>query len=258
MNQISNLESAFSQAGVGVQRFGTDALRVNLAGNQISTLITPKNITPLERVFRRNTVDGTLTASPERPFSFELGAIDVPSKMMFVMLDTRFAIYVPSGLIPGDTEELEDRRLSTSVGYDVLFTDSRMDNIEYQLEPSNPALATDSSASSENAGLIPGDGISGVAPSVFARLRAEQATGPSASGLSTLPQRHRRDSHLTMPFTYLVSENKRVNFRVACFRPIPFPVAFFEVDVTGFLIGKNVIEQFSDRIVTNLASVGSY
>lgn len=244
--------SAFQQAGIQASPVGTGStletrcasLRVNLAGNQIGTLVTPESITPLEQTFRRNPVDGTLTATPERPFVFELGAIDVPSQMSFVILDVRWAVYIPSGIAVGDTRELEDRRLSTVLGYDMKFTDSRNANLRYELEPSDPTPLTNTFSPDSNAGSIPGDGISGVPQSLFAQLRAQQVGSGTAAGLSTMPQRHRRDSQLNMPFTYLVSANKRVNFETIVFRPIPIPIAFFEVEVSGFLIAQNAILDF--------------
>lgn len=250
------LLQTLQQAGLPVQpgAHGSDletrcsTLRINIAGNQIGTLVTPESVTPLERLFRRLPTDGVLTASPERPFSFELGAVDVPAQMAFVLLDTRWAIHVPSGIAVGDTRELEDRRLSTVLGYDMRFTDSRVANLSYQLEPSLPTSATETFSSGVNAGSIPGNGVGGVAPSLFAQLRAQQILN-GASGLSTLPQRHRRDSQLTMPFTYIVTENKRVNFDVTVFRPIPIPVAFFEVEVAGFFIGQNAILDFARSVI---------
>ena len=222
-------------------------LRVNLAGNKIGTLVTPESVTPLERLYRKKPVEGTLTATPERPFSFELGVIDVPAQMSLVILDVRWAIHVPSSLAVGDTRELEDRRLSTVLGYDMRFTDSRTSNLEYNLEPSDPVAASGTFAADSNAGSIPGDGISGVPESLFAQLRAQQVNN-GASGLSTMPQRHRRDSQLDMPFTYLVNENKRVNFDVTVFRPIPIPIAFFEVEMSGFLIGQNAVKDFVESV----------
>jgi hypothetical protein len=167
--------------------------------------------------------------------------------MSLVLLDVRWAIHVPSGIAVGDSRELEDRRLSTVLGYDMRFTDARDANLSYQLEPSRPVPATDTFASSTNAGSIPGDGIGGVPPSLFAQLKAQQM-GNNAAGLSTMPQRHRRDSHLDMPFTYLVNENKRVNFDVTVFRPIPIPISFFEVEVAGFFIGQNAILEFANSV----------
>jgi hypothetical protein len=170
---------AFKQAGIPVQPVGggasvetsCSALRVNLAGNMLGTLVMPESITPLERLFRRLPVDGTLTATPDRPFSFELGTIEVPQQMSFVMLDYRWAIHVPSGIAAGDTQELPDRRLSLQVGYDVKFTDARSDNLAFELDPSLPSETTASFASSTNAGSIPGDGIGGVSESLVDRLR---------------------------------------------------------------------------------------
>lgn len=248
-----SLMKAMQAAGVPVQPesdLATDCatLRINLAGNKISTLITPNSFTTVERLFRRFPVDGTLTASPERPFTFELGAIDVPQQMAFVLLDTRWAIHVPSGLAVGDTRELEDRRLSTVLGYDIRFTDSRHADLRYELEPSRPAPQTTTFAQASNAGSIPGNGVSGVPQSLFDQVRAQQTGSGKASGLSTMPQRHRRDSQLDMPFTYMVTENKRLNFEVTVFRPIPIPVSFFEVEVAGLFIGQNAVLKFIESI----------
>lgn len=240
---------AVTNSGKGSSPLETrcSTLRVNLAGNKLGSLVTPESVTPLERLYRRNPVDGIYTATPERPFSFELGAVDVPAQMALVILDVRWAIHVPSGIAVGDTRELEDRRLSTVLGYDVKFTDSRTANLEYQIEPSDPVSATSTFATNSNAGIIPGDGISGVPESLFARLRAQQVSNP-ATGLSTMPQRHRRDSQLDMPFTYLVTENKRVNFEVTVFRPIPIALSFFEVEMSGYFMGQNAIKDFVESV----------
>jgi hypothetical protein len=258
-----------------------------LAGNHLLSLLTSQNITPLERVFRRSPIDGVLTATPARPFKFEMGAIDVPAQMVFVLLDWRFAIYVP-GAQPGNVIELEERQLATSVGFDVQFTDKRTSNLEYQLEPSPPSLATDTFAQNPNAGLIPTSGVGpttlrpdgsvfiGTAPlqntnvrsdgtnftsavpqSVFDQLRASSFAGASGSALSTLPERHRRDMQFAMPFTYVINSNQRVNFSTVCFRPIPLAISFFEVEASGFFIGQNALKDFLDSIVPQAPRPGS-
>lgn len=256
----NNAVSTFQQGGVSAPpssvQTNCSTFRINLAGNQICSLITPESVTPLERLYRRKPVDGIYTATPQRPFTFELGAIEVPAQMSLVILDTRWAINVPSGLAVGDTRELEDRRLSTVLGYDMKFTDSRTADIAYELEPSIPTPATSTFSPDSNAGSIPGNGISGVPQSLFARLRAQQVGAASASGLSTMPQRHRRDSQLDMPFTYLVGSNKRVNFEVTVFRSVPIPITFFEVEMSGFLIGANAIGEFM-KSVRPCISMGS-
>jgi len=239
--------------GTNNEAGGCSALRINIAGNKIGTLITPTAITPLERVFRSFPVDGTLTATPEKNFSFELGTIDVPPQMNFVLLDTRFSIYVPTAT--GDNRELEDRRLSRQVGYDIRFNDTRTTNAQYQVDPSEPSLTSDTFSSGFNAGIIPGDGIGGVSDAEFQRLRTSN-NGLGSASLSYQPQRRRRESQLDMPFTYLVDEGKRVNFDVQVFRQIPIPISFFEVEVAGFLIAKNEIKSFVDNIKPCI-SVGS-
>lgn len=250
--QVPAVAKAFQQAGVPFSPVGggstvesqCGAIRINLAGNKIGTLVTPESVTPLERLFRKLPVEGTLTATPERPFSFELGAIEVPAQMSLVLLDFRWAIHVPSGIAAGDTRELEDRRLSLQVGYDMKFTDSRNDNLLFELDPTLPTTSTSTFQAGTNAGSIPGNGIGGVAPTIFEQLRNTAAGRNRSAGMSTRPQRHRRDSQLNMPFTYVVNEYKRVNWEVTVFRPIPIPISFFEVEVSGFLIGQNAIKDF--------------
>lgn len=253
-NGCSNpLHAQFERGGIPSQAVGAHAVRVNLAGNFISSLVTPKSITPLERLFRKNAVSGVFTASPTRPFRFELGTLDVPQSMSFVLLDYRYAIYAPSGVAAGDTYELEDGRISTSVGYDLTFSGSRMADIAYQLEPVDPQPSVASSFSPDsNAGSIPGNGISGVPPSLFDQIRADSSAASANVALSTQPQRHRRDAQLAMPFTYIVAANKRVSLSVVVFRPIPFPISFFQGELSGFLIAQQALDAFMDKVVPNI------
>ncbi|MFQ5550689.1 MAG: hypothetical protein ACE5FJ_05580, partial [Gemmatimonadales bacterium] len=209
----SKLPAATDQRYVRSEACG--AVRTILAGGDLMKLINHPSVTPLERIFRRNPLPGAFTATPEEPFSFELGALEIPKQMSLVLLEYRFAIYVPSGIVAGDTLELEDRRLSTSVGYDVLFSEKRPDNVRYELTPSDPTtLATETFQAQADAGTIPGGNLSPVTAATFQRLRADNRRATISSALSTLPQRHRRDAQLDMPFTYIVNSNQRVNLQV--------------------------------------------
>lgn len=223
--------------------------RITLAGNQILSLVTPDLVTPVERVYRRNPLAGTYTATPSRPFTFELGAFTVPKQKVLVVLDYRFGIYVPSGIVPGDVEELQDRRLSVSVGWDFKIIEKRDQDLAYQLEPIDPALLTQLNAPGNNPGFIPGSGVSQPSPYVFQSQNSNNFASATGSALSTQPQRHRRDAQLTMPFTYAAMENQRVNLSCVVFRPIPIPVAFFESEFSGFLMDASSWEDLRKRIL---------
>lgn len=208
-------------------------IRVALSGNVLHTLITPDGVDKLDRTFRKLPPVGMQGATPSNPMTFELGAVSVPRNMSFVILDTRFALYVPAE-VPGDVRELEDRRLATSIGWDMKFTEKRPDNALYQLEPSVPTLANQTYASQ-----------TGVSAATFADLASGGGFAAVAgSALATLPQRHRRDSQFAMPFTYVVAQNQRVNLNAVVFRRVPIPLAFFEASITGFFVGANEIERF--------------
>lgn len=229
-------------------RCGT--VRTVLAGGEIMKLLNHPSLTPLERIFRRTPPPGSFTATPANPVAFELGALEVPNAMSFVLLEQRFAIYIPSGVIAGDFEELEDRRLSTSVGFDVLFTETRNANLRYELTPSPPTTRTEAFAPQINPGFIPGQGLSQVDESVFQRLRGSNTRNTVGSALSTLPQRHRREAQLGgMPFTYVLNSNQRLNFQVKIFQGIPFPVGFFEVEFSGMMVPSNALLEFLKSIV---------
>lgn len=224
------------------------AVRTILAGGQLMQLINHPSVTSMERLFRKYPLPGAFTATPSRPFTFELGALLVPSQMVLVLLDYRFAIYEPSGVVVGDTEELEDRRLSTSVGYQLLFDEKRSDNINYELTPSNPTQNTQTFEAYNNPGIIPGEGLSQPTQATFDRLRSANTRASVSSGASTLPQRHRRDAQLAMPFTYIVNAGQQVNLRVTIFQGIPMPVSFFEGELSGMLTSANALARFIKEI----------
>lgn len=100
---------------------------------------------------------------------------------------------------------------------------------------SNPARAG-------NALFAPSAPPFGASATDFANARAAASSSPGGPGLSLLPQRHERLGPLPLPFTLMVRENQRVQFKAVVFRPVPIPLAFFEVDVTGVLMPANVAD----------------
>lgn len=224
------------------------ATRVVLAGSQLMSLVNHPSVVPVERVWRKLPLTGAFTANAAAPFSFELGAVQVPAQMVMILLDYRFGIYVPSGIAPGNSMELNDRELSTSVGYDVRFTEKRPDNIRYELTPTAPTETNPLTFSpQDNAGTIPGE-LSPVSEATFATLRAANSRASVSSAMATLPQRHRRDSQLAMPFTYIIASNQRLNLRVNVFSGIPIPISFWEGEVSGIFMPLLEMHSFLKEI----------
>jgi len=262
--------------------------RIIQAGGETAARFLHPTFIPFEKLYRKFPQQGVFTASPQNNFVFELGAFRVPQQMAFALVDYRFAIYRLSGAAAGDWVELEDRRLSGQIGYDVLISDYRKANLSYELEPTEIQAAKEASEQPLSAGIIAAGaefndnqppqiggappypfqpitpatpnspfadagraGNSLYAPSAppfgatatdFANARAAAAASPGGPGLSLLPQRHERLGPLPLPFTIMVRENQRVSFKVIVFRPVPIPLAFFEVDVTGVLMPANVAD----------------
>ena len=246
-------------AGSGAQRvhsiadrFGNaaadcGAIRIQMAGSWLMQLANHSTTTAFERVYRRLPQDGVFSASPARPVVTELGVFTVPISMILLILDWRFDIYRPSGAITGDVVPIEDRSLALQIGWDVVFAAKRPANLEYQITPSVPSASKAAYTSNPNAGIIPSNGpIPPASQDEFDRIRFIQTQEPAGPGASLLPQRHRRDVQPDMPFTYIVEANQRVQFLSIAFQPIPLPIAFFEAEFSGLLLGANAFKEFMD------------
>ena len=269
--------------------------RVVLAGGETAERFLHPTFVPFEQMYRKFPQQGVFQATPQNNFVFELGAFRVPQQMTFALVDYRFSIYRLSGAAAGDWVELEDRRLSGQVGYDVLVSDYRKGNLLFELEPTEiqaakeayepplspgiiaagaefndnqppqingappypfqpitPATPSSPFADASRAGnslYAPSAAPFGATATDFANARAAAASSPGGPGLSLLPQRHERLGPLPLPFTIMVRENQRVSFKVVVFRPVPIPLAFFEVDVTGVLMPANVAESLLKAMV---------
>jgi hypothetical protein len=210
--------------------------RVMLAGGQLSSYLIPESIVPFEAVFRRLPIDGIFTATPSQQCEFEMGFVHVPETMGFVVLDTRFAIYRPSGSAAGDFVELEDNRLSTQVGWDIKANANRQGNYHYELNPLPPANASSPAYQSmPNLGIPSASAPGSATDDDFAAARASSVQSPSF-GLSLMPQRHFRQGLLHVPAPWILHSSEDFIMSCSVFRAIPIPVGFFEASVFGFLM----------------------
>jgi hypothetical protein len=223
------------------------ALRVQMAGSWLMQLANHSTTTALERVYRKLPQDGIFNATPSNPVQIELGAFTVPASMVLLILDWRFDIYRPSGAIVGDVVPIEDRSLALQIGWDVVFAAKRPSNLEYEITPSRPTASKAAYTSNPNPGFIPDNGpIPLASQDQFARIRFLQTQEPAGPGASLLPQRHRRDVQPEMPFTYIVEATQRVQFLAIAIQPVPTPIAFFEAEFSGLLLGANAFKEFME------------
>jgi len=238
------VESVFSRLGRAATESG--ALRIQMAGSWLLQLANHASTTPFERLYRGLPEDGMFTARPERPSTLELGVYTVPQQMVLLILDWRFDIYRFNGAIVGDVVPITDRELALSIGWDIRFSGRRTSDVEYQIAPAvTPTGSLAAYASNPNPGFIPSNGgpIPLASQDAFDRQRA-LLQQPSDTGRSMQPQRHRRDVQPEMPFTYVVESNQRVQFLAIAFQPVSIPLAFFEAEFSGLLLGENTFKEF--------------
>jgi hypothetical protein len=223
--------------------------RIGLAGGLVGANVSPEQAVPLEHLFRTLPIPGVFTATPNNTVSVELGAFAVPSSMVFLLLDYRFDIYRPSGYAAGDFVPVEDRRLSTQVGWQLTSNGKQQGNWSYQLIPSVPSSNATSItyAPQPNPGIIPGQiPDAPVNQAVFNRLRAE-ANQASTGGLGMMPQRHHRDGLLKAPYSWALRANEVLQVKANIFEAVPIPVAFFEASITGWLLPQVVAEELLNQ-----------
>jgi hypothetical protein len=218
------------------------AQRVQLAGGALNTLLVHPEVTPFERLYRREPEEGMFldTVSPENPFTFELGAFRAPDTFTLLLFDLRPDIYRFSGVDPGDTLPVEARRFSSIMGFQVSVDQRQPGNIEYQLDP----------APIQNfpQAFTPPVGLASELPPALARAvgarnnsrfnlaASSSAASASGAGSSLLPQRPTRYGALSIPFTLYIRPGSTFQVRCVIFNPIPSPIAFIEYDIAGLMI----------------------
>lgn len=232
--------------------------RVMFAGGQLGSYVTPTSITPFEALYRRLPQSGVFTATPAEPVIFDMGSFRVPEGMSLVMLDYRFDIYRPSGTTAGDFVPLEDKRLSTNVGWDISSDGVRQGNTHYEISPIPPQENSPAFRSNPNPGFIPGGPGSPASDAQFEQARFTQAQSSSGDGLSIMPQRHHREGLLHVPASWVLKSGSNITLTCRVIRGIPIPIAFFEAEIFGFLLPTLHMEAIQKATASCILPPGGY
>lgn len=237
------------QAGAGLphgmpgavtsQSFNVD--RFVMAGGQLNADILHPTAVPFEQLYRRLPEEGMFdsSVSPDKPFTFELGAFTVPDKMSLLIFDLRPDIYRFSGVDAGDYVPIESRRFGSIMGFDLTVDQRRQGNTRFEIDPA-PIQRTSQQAFVDNNLTQPTFNRG-----QFEIGRSNQFAAPSGVGTALLPQRPERFGALSIPFTIFARSKQTVQVRCVIFRRIPAPIAFIEYDIAGVLVP----EQWTDNMI---------
>lgn len=230
------------------------AVRTVPAGGALSGSIIHPSYVPFEQFYRKLTEQAMFTATPSRPYSFELGSFAVPKQMIFIMGDVRWDVYRQSGAAVNDYVPLEEGRMSTLFGFDIKYSDFRKANMRYEIDPVPIQIGKEAFASSRTGGTIAGGqgSVGGFAspatPEQFNLARYASTQNPAGPGLSLQPFRTARPGARGMPWSEMVTESQTVQMIATVFQPLPIPLAFFEVSLRGFLVPKNSMDMLLDTM----------
>lgn len=215
-----------------VTRRHFDVDRVIQAGGRLLTEILPESLIPWEQLYRRQPEEGMFdpSISPSNPFTFELGAFEVPNRMALLIFDLRPDIYRFSGVDPGDYVPVESRRFGSILGFDVTVDQKRQGQMSFELDPV-PIQRSSQQAFTSNNEEAPQFNTS-------QRAVAQSSSFANSAGMGNalLPQRPTRYGALSIPFTIYAKSRQVVQVRCVIFRPMPTPIAFIEYDVAGLLV----------------------
>lgn len=192
-----------------------------------------------ERMYRTqpNASFHTPTRSPQNPYKATIGSFEVPRGQALIIQEVGFSAAKPSGTTASDTIPLEPERGATLWGFDITVDEKRERQTEYELDP---VPAADSTSSS----FVPGSRRTPSA-TFFNRNRASQFGLAVGSGKGTLPFRPGRYGPKTGPFTIQVPAGSTVQVSVVIFRPIPFPLAYVQADLSGYFLPVTLLEKFN-------------
>jgi hypothetical protein len=183
------------------------------------------------------------TVSPNRPFTFEVLAYEVPAGQDLWFSDYTFAVLRLSGVDPGDFVYAEAGRFSGVMGFDVQVSQKRPSDLRFQLDPRPIPL--------ERPTFTQAAGAFGVPPAsadAFDAAAAQSFGSTSGQGSSLLPVRPQVQGPRTGPFTIIVGEGQTVSLSCTLFRPLLSPIAAIEARLAGFTIHTNMSRTLLNRL----------
>ena len=223
-----------------------EAMRVQLAGGALNSLIVDPSVVPFEQLYRRLPEEGMFSegVNPDNPFAFELGAFTVPDGFALLLFDLRPDIYRFSGIDAGDYIPVESRRFASRLGFQITVDQRQPGNLHFELDPI--AIQSTQNAFTQLSAYKPATNDSGTnatPESVFNQASSNSFASAGGAGKSLQPQRPTRYGPLSVPFTLHVRAHQTVQLRCIVFHPLPSPIAFIEYDMAGLLVPTHAMDQ---------------
>jgi hypothetical protein len=212
-------------------------VRAQTPGGELMKYVPQDGVLWFEQLFRVLPPDGMYDATPSNPLTFGLGSFKVPQSMVLVVIDYAFDIYRFSGASADDYLPIEERRLSTQVGWDININNNRPANLNFQILPKVPTQTQQAFAA------LPGPNQP-AQQWQFDAVRASQLQVAAGPGLALLPQRPHRDGQVPLSNTYVARSSQTLNVACSVINRIPIPIAFFEGNICGVLLPQNVYDRY--------------
>ena len=212
-------------------------LRAMPMGGALMEYLQSQELQYFERNYRTLPPSGIATAEPNKPVTVTMGAERTPANQVLVIIDYSFDVYGFSGLAPGDFVPVRPNSLATQVTWDIAVDNQREgQNVRYQVIP-QPQVQNNKQFANQSA-------LSHPQAWQFEEQRATELQGPGGLSLSSMPQRRHRDGQVKVSNQYVARSASTVSVKVSIINPVPFPIAFFEANIMGFLLPQNVFDAY--------------
>jgi len=175
--------------------------------------------------------------SPSQPFQFPLTTVQVPNSMGIFVTGYEIRIFTFSGVAASDTVEVDPGNLSTSLGIEFQVGQASVMDVTTEITPVR-------------------SGLQAVPPALlgprqtFYNARAGATGGASGAGRALLPFDQRPVLGEKGPWSvYLTPQSGGLTVSMYVFEPLEFPVAFFQVKLSGYKInqetGAKILQQLN-------------
>ncbi len=222
--------------GAGIR---VPTVRAQTPGGELMKYVPQQGLVWFEQLYRVLPPEGMYNAVPNKPITFGMGSFRVPQSMVLVVIDYAFDIYRFSGASADDYLPIEERRLSTQVGWDININNQRPGNLDFQLIPKVPSQMQQAFAAKVGPGQPPQQWQ-------FDAVRASQQQVAAGPGLALLPQRPQRESLVPLSNTYVAKSSETLTVACSIINKIPIPIAFFEANIWGVLLPQNVYQYYQE------------
>ena len=163
----------------------------------------------------------------------------MPRDQLLILTEFSFNAYVPSDIGASLSAPLDSRMLRGAVGFMFSIRGKLPGVAQFNLEPVPSTFERAAFRPPLNRPRRPNEATAGD----FARKAASAYSAAAGTGRAMLPPREWRHGDRNIPGAFVVTDSDTVVLSMRVYRPIPFPLAFIEGRILGYVGPRSVLDK---------------